>query len=172
MRALDKRLVLQLVLVVVALAAVGAVCGMVWEWVWDPTPGVVVDHRWVPSDAIALQQEFSATGWYVAIASAGGLLAGLVVAFVADRVPLLTLAALVVGSALGAWLMVVVGSALGPADPTALARHAADGTKLAQDLDVTGASPWFAMPSGALLGLVVVFLGLSSRRHHHVAGSR
>ena len=158
------RLAVQLGLVVAALAAVGALAGVVWQWIWTPTVGVVVDHRWTAGDALGLQHEFSGTGWYVAVALVAGLLAGVVAALLVDRAPLLTLAAVVVGSALAAWVMLLVGSALGPPDPDVVARTADDGTRLPMQLSVTGRSPWIALPSGALIGLLVVFIGLSPRR--------
>lgn len=158
------RLALQLGLVVAALAAVGALAGVVWQWLWTPTVGVVVDHRWTAGDALGLQHEFSGTGWYVVVGLVAGLVAGIAVALLVDRVPLLTLAAVVVGSALAAWMMLLVGSALGPPDPAIAARTADDGTRLPMELSVTGRSPWIALPSGALVGLLVVFIGLSPRR--------
>lgn len=158
------RLALQLGLVVAALAAVGALAGVVWQWLWTPTVGVVVDHRWTAGDALGLQHEFSGTGWYVVVGLVAGLVAGIAVALLVDRVPLLTLAAVVVGSALAAWVMLLVGSALGPPDPAIAARTADDGTRLPMELSVTGRSPWIALPSGALVGLLVVFIGLSPRR--------
>ena len=45
-------------------------------------------------------------------------------------------------------------------DPVALARSAPDGTRLPGTLVVTGASPFVALPVGALVALVVVFFGL------------
>ena len=158
------RQALQLGLVVAALAAVGALAGVVWQWLWTPTVGVVVDHRWTAGDALGLQHEFSGTGWYVAVGLVAGLVAGVGVALLVDRVPLLTLAAVVIGSALAAWVMLLVGSALGPPDPAIAARTADDGTRLPMELSVTGRSPWIALPSGALIGLLVVFIGLSPRR--------
>ncbi|WP_028645682.1 hypothetical protein [Nocardioides sp. URHA0020] len=158
-----RRDAVHLVLVVVALAALGALAGAVWQWLWTPTMGVVVDHRWTAGDAIGLQHEFAGTGWYVAIGTVAGLVAGVAAALLVDRQPLGTLAAVLVGSVLGAWLMVVVGTALGPADPTVLARTAADGTRLPMQLSVSGHGPLIAYPGGALLGLMVVFVGLSAR---------
>lgn len=161
---MTRRLALQLGLVVAALAAVGALAGVVWQWIWTPTVGVVVDHRWTAGDALGLQHEFSGTGWYVVVALVAGVVSGVVAALLVDRVPLLTLAAVVVGSALAAWVMLLVGSALGPPDPDVAARTADDGTRLPMQLSVTGRSPWIALPSGALIGLLVVFIGLSPRR--------
>jgi hypothetical protein len=56
--------------------------------------------------------------------------------------------------------MLVVGTALGPADPQTVAATAADGTRIPMDLDVSGRSPYLAMPAGALIGLVVIFFGV------------
>ena len=164
-RRTTRRLLVQPALVLVALALAGALAGVVWEWIWSPTIGVVVDHRWTAGTALGLQHEFSGTGWYVVVAAVAGLLAGVGVTLMADRVPLLTLAAVVVGSVLAAWLMLQVGTALGPPDPAAAARHAADGTRLPDQLSVSGRSPFIAFPVGALLGLVFVFIGLSARIH-------
>ena len=160
---MTRRVLVELVVVVAVLAALGVAAGVVWEWVWTPTTGVVVDHRWGPADALGLQQQFSGTGWYVVIGVVAGLVGGVLVSLVADRVPLATLAAVVVGSALAAWLMLTVGTALGPADPQHLAKTAADGTRLPSALAVSGRSPWISFPVGALAGLAVVFIALSPR---------
>ena len=149
-------------------AALGALAGVVWEWVWTPAIGIVYDHAWIALNAIELQQQFSATGWYVVVAVVAGLVGGLLVTLLIGRKPLLTLAAVVVGSVLAAWLMGVVGAALGPADPDSLAKTATDGTRLPMALSVTGLSPWASFPVGALVGVVVVFLGLSPHRGRRV----
>ena len=154
--------VLQFLVGVAVLAGAGALAGVVWEWAWSPTLGVVVDHHWVAQDEAGLRGQFSGTGWYVVVGTVTGLLAGALVALLLDRTPLLTLVAVVVGSVLGAWLMLEVGTALGPADPTSLARTAADGTELPSALTVTERSPWIALPAGALVGLTLVFFGLSA----------
>lgn len=157
------RLAAQLGLVMVAFALAGAIAGFVWERVWTPATGVVIDHQWRPEDALALQQEFSGTGWYVVVGAAVGLLLGLAASLLVDRVPLLTLLAVVAGSALAGWLMLRVGVALGPADPQSLAAAAEDGTRLPAQLAVSGWSPFIAFPAGALVGLVIVLLGLVPR---------
>ena len=158
-----QRVAVELGIVIASLAAVGALAGVVWQWAWTPTVGVAVDHRWSAGDALGLQHEFSGTGWYVVVGMVAGLVSGVVIALLAHRVPVLTLAAVVIGSVLGAWLMLVVGTALGPSDPTVLAKTAADGTRLPMELSVSGHSPFIALPAGALLGLCVVFVGLSPR---------
>jgi hypothetical protein len=152
----------QLVLGVALLAGLGALAGVVWDWVWSPAVGVVVDHRWVAQNEAGLRGQFSSTGWFVVVASVAGLLGGVVVALLWDRVPLLTLVAVVMGSVAGTWLMLQVGAALGPSDPEQLALTAKNGTHLRAQLEVSGHSPWIALPVGALLGLLLVFFGSSA----------
>ncbi len=153
----------QFVVVVVALGLAGALAGLVWEWRWTPPTGVVVDHQWLQDEA-GLRASFSGTGTYVVVAAVVGLLVGAALAALFNRREIVTLLGVLVGSALAAWVMLRVGLALGPEDPVVLARTAAKGVHLPGRLVVSGKSPFVALPSGALLGLVVVFFGLS-RRH-------
>lgn len=153
----------QAAVVVVVLLVVGAVGDLVWQWLWDAPRGVVVGHRWV-QDEVGLRGDFAGTGTYVAVAVTAGVLSGLGVALASRRHEMVTLAALVVGSLLAGWVMYRVGVALAPADPQALARTARAGTRLPGTLRVSGASPFLALPAGALVGLVVVFVGLAGRR--------
>jgi hypothetical protein len=163
----------QAVLVLVLLLVVGAVSGLVWQWLWDAPRGVVVGHRWV-QDEVGLRGDFAGTGTYVAVAVVAGVLAGLGVALASRCCEAVTLAALVVGSLLAAWVMYRVGVALAPADPDTLARTARAGTRLPGTLRVSGLSPFFALPAGALVGLIVVFVGLAGRRDRprHATPSR
>jgi hypothetical protein len=151
------------VIVLVTFAAVGAVAGVVWEWIWDAPVGFAYEHKWLP-DLAAARAEFSSTGWYVLVASVAGLLtaAGLAMAF--DRWELLTLAVVLAGSALAAWVMLRVGQALGPPDAQAIAATADDGTKIPANLTVAGKSPFVAFPATALVAVIVVFFAFT-RRH-------
>lgn len=157
------RLLARALLVVAVLAAAGALAGVVWEWWWTPPSGVVVHHQWL-QDETGLRGDFSGTGTYVVVAAVTGALVAGVLAAVLDGAELLTLVAVLAGAALGGWLMHVVGVALGPTDPHHLAATAADGTRLPGNLVVSGDSVRRALPGGALAGLVVVWLGLSSKR--------
>lgn len=159
----ERRTWVELAVIVGVLAAAGVIGAFVWEWLWTAPVGVVVDHQWMAEDETGLQGMFDATGWYVVIASVTGLVAGFAVAMFLDRVPLLTLAGIVLGSALGTFLMLRVGAALGPPDPRVLALDAPDGTHLPGDLVVAGSSAWIALPAGALVALAVVFIGLGPR---------
>jgi hypothetical protein len=164
---IDRRAVVQAAVIEGLFCCVGVLAGVVWQWLWTPAMGGVLDHKWAPADAIALSEQFSSTGWYVVVGTVAGLVTGALVALFLDRAPLLTLAAVVVGSALGAYLMYVVGTALGPADPATLAKTAADGTMIPEQLKVSGKSPFIALPVGALIGVALAFLGTSVRRTTH-----
>lgn len=147
-------------IVLLVFAAVGSLAGVLWELWWTPPSGVVVDHAWVPDDA-GLRELFTGTGQYVVVGLLSGLVAGAASAWFVDRVALLTLVTVVVGSALGAWLMLQVGLALAPPDPDVAARSVADGTALPGTLRVSGAGALASLPAGALTGLVIIFIGLT-----------
>ncbi len=159
----------QAVVVLVAMAGAGVLSGVVWQWWWTPAPGVVVDHQWL-QDEVGLRADFSGTGTYVAVAVIAGLVMAAGLAVIFDRTELVTLVTVLLGSVLAAWVMYRVGLALAPADPDVLATTAADGTRLPGPLIVSGQSPFLAFPTGAVIGLMVVFFSLS-RRHRPVSGT-
>jgi Na+/H+-translocating membrane pyrophosphatase len=150
--------------IVVCFAVVGALCGLLWEAVWDPAPGEVVKHVWYPISWDRAQPAyFAATGWYVVISIVAGVVLGALAAWRLDRAELLTLGAVVVGGLLGALLMRVVGLHVGPGNPQRLAKTAADGTRLPSQLRLSSWWLLLAFPGGALTGLSVVFLTISKR---------
>ena len=153
----------QVVVTVVLMAAAGVLAGVVWVWLWTPPTGVVVDHRWV-QDETGLRGDFSATGSYVAVAAMTGLLVAVLLAVLFDRAEVLTLILVLGGSVLAGWVMYRVGVALSPPGPRDLAGSVDDGTRLPGRLAVDGDSPFRAFPGGAMLGLVIVYFGLSRRR--------
>jgi hypothetical protein len=153
----------QVVVCVVVLVLAGALAGVVWVWLWTPPTGVVVDQQWV-QDESGLRGDFSATGSYVAVAAVTGLLVAVLLGVLFDRAEIVTLLAVLAGSVLAGWVMYRVGLALSPADPRSLADSAEDGTRLPGRLVVDGSSPFRAFPGGAMLGLVIVYFGLSRRR--------
>lgn len=151
------------VVVVLLLFAVGGVvAGLVWHWLWTPPSGLVVDGVWYPDEA-GLAVSFGGTGLYVVVGATAGLVLGVASALLADRRELLTLGLVVLGSVLAAWLMREVGTIDVPPNPQALAPGAEDYARLPGTLEVTGASPWVALPSGALAGLCAIFVGLSRK---------
>lgn len=161
-----RRVALDAGLTVGSFAGVGVLCAFLWEWAWTAPRGVVVDGRWVPALPTveeALRGDFDATAWYVVVAAVAGLVAGAVTAYLLDRAELVTLAAVLVGSSLAGLLMWQVGLQLGPPDPEPLARTAEEGTRLPAALELSGSSALVALPVGAMLGLLVVFLGTAKR---------
>jgi hypothetical protein len=155
--------VIEAAAVVALFAAVGAGCGWLWFQVWHQPIGIVYGHEWYP-DEEALRNVFDGVAWYVVLAGAGSLLASGLATLFARRSPPVTLAAVVVGSALAAWLMLRVGLHLSPTDPGVLAKTAADGDKLGGRLSLEGArSPYLAWPLGSLVALMVLNFLLSSR---------
>lgn len=150
--------VVQAGVIVVVFALVGALAGVVWEWLWTAPVAVAAQHAVQPTfDTV--RAEFSGTAWYVVVASIAGLLTSIALAMFFDRHEIVTLVAVVVGSLVAAWVMARVGGALGPPDPATVAADAKDGTEIALNLTVHGKTPFLALPAGALLGLVVVFFG-------------
>ena len=153
---------LQVAAVLVIFAVASALCGLLWFRIWTPATGTVVDQEWFTDEA-GLRNDFSGTGLYVVVALVAGLLLGALTAFFLDRSEVATLVAVVIGSILAAWLMLLVGQQLGPPNPDVLARTATDGAELPADLHVSGLPPRLAFPAGALIGLSVVYL--LTRRH-------
>lgn len=156
----------RLLLVVAVFAVAGALAGVIWEWIWTPTDGVVIKHELL-LDGDGLRSDFSGTALYVMVAAFTGLLVSVLVCVLSDRHELVTLLGIALGSVLAAWLMLRVGYALGPPDPAPLARAAEDYTRIPDQLHVSGTSPYTAFPGGAMIGLIVVFIGLSRRARHH-----
>lgn len=154
----------QSILILLLLAVVGLAAGWVWFQLWDAPAGVVSEHRWFPTPYMPGQRaEFDGVALFVIVGGIAGMVAGTLCALLLARQEIVTVAAVAVGSGLASWLMASVGTALGPTDPDALARTAADGTKLSGDLVVTGLSPYLALPAGALFAVLVVFLATAGR---------
>ena len=141
----------------------GAVCGWLWFRVWPQPTGTVFGGDWF-ADEEGLRNVFDGTAWYVVLAVGGGLLAGALATVFGRRSPLVTLGAVLVGSALAAWLMLRVGLALSPPDPEVLAKTADDGAKLPGRISLEGGhSPYLVWPLASMIVLMVLNFLLSSR---------
>jgi hypothetical protein len=146
-------------LVLALCAAGGVLAGLVWRWLGSPPHGVVVGGVWYADPDAA----FSGTALYVLVGAAIGLLVGAACGLAAAGQPLVTLALVVVGSALAGWLMLWTGTLGVPPDPQDRAGEAADGAELTGTLEVSGWSPFVAFPAGALAGLCAIFVTVSPK---------
>lgn len=148
--------------IVVAFVVVGVVGGLLWRSRLDIPGGVVVGHRWYPDPWDPGQRAaFAATGWYVVIAGAAGLLLGILASLLSRAAELVTLAAVVVGSVLAVLLMLVVGLHGAPPDPQVAAAHLADGTRLRGTITVPRLGALLVLPLTAAVAIAVVFLTLA-----------
>ena len=152
----------QALVTVAVFTAVGAGAGWLWHRLWDAPRGVVAGGVWYTDEA-GLREDFSGVALYVVIAAAAGLALGVLTSWFLDRSELVTLAAVLVGSVLAGYVMLLVGHHLSPPDPQQAAQGAADGTRLDGQLRVDAWPPRAAFPFGALLGLAVVFAASMSR---------
>ena len=129
-------------LVLLAYAVLGAVAGVVWEWVWTPPGQVIAQHQVFYDSYSSLRRVFTGTGLYVLVGAVASALLALAVCI------------LVAGPrAASCWpwsssaprsrprLMWRVGTLLGPADPATLAAHTTGRHTRAGRADRAGEEP-------------------------------
>ena len=136
-----RRSILLAIAVVLTYVVVGALAGVIWEWLWSPPTQVVQQHQLYYTDYGSLRRVFTGTGLYALVAAVASALVALAAALLTRRHELLTLGAVIVGSLAAAYTMHAVGVALGPPDPAKLAAVAADGTHVSGQLEVNGKTP-------------------------------
>ncbi|PUA80541.1 hypothetical protein C7S10_12290 [Nocardioides currus] len=173
---------MQVLGIVAVFAAVGAVAGVVWEWLWDAPVGVAYQDQWFLEPA-GPDYAFSGTGWYVVVALVAGALTAFALGWWWPRHEVASLAAIVVGSVLAGWVMFRVGHSLGPQDPRVLAAGKADFTAIPSDLTLAGvdgeprlfrldSAAMAAFPIGAMIASVYVFAVATGRRSGRRSGRR
>jgi hypothetical protein len=146
-----------------AYVVVAALSGVIWERLWSPPTQFVEQHQLYYVDYAALRRVFDGTGLYVIVAALASVLVALVVCVITRRHELLTLGLVIVGSVLAAFVMREVGYALGPPDPAIAAKTAADGTRLDDQLRVTGLTPLLVWPMASLFVLALTFFAWPGR---------
>ena len=160
-----------------AFVAVGALAGVVWEWLWDAPAGVAFENKWFLEPA-GPDYAFAGTGWYVVVALLAGGITTFTLAGWWPRHALTSFLAIVVGSMLAGWVMFKVGHAIGPDDPQLLAAGKPDLTPIPSDLTLGGvtgsprpftfdSSALVAFPMGAMVASIYVFLVATGRRSGH-----
>jgi len=153
--------------IVLVIASVGVAAGLLWHSLLHVPHGVVVGHQWFPDPWESGERDlFDATGWYVVIAVVAGLVLGTLAAVLSRAPELWTLAAVLVGSLIAAWLMRAVGLHGAPPDPRVAAAHAADGTRLSGTFGRPGAAAFITWPLAAVLPVGIVFLLVPGRGSH------
>jgi hypothetical protein len=162
------RAAVEALVVVVVCAGVGAAVGYGWYRLWDSPPGVAFEGEWYPDPTDeGYRSIFGATATYVLLGALAGLVLGILAALLAKTSELVTLAAVVVGTAVAAWLSYRLGTSLGPPDAAAIATTAEDFEKIPGNLAVAGHSPFVAWTFGGLLGVTSTYLltsGLAESR--------
>lgn len=158
-----RRSLLVCLAVVLAYVVVGAVAGVIWEWVWSPPQQVVSDHHLFYTDYDSLRRVFNGTGLYAVVGGLASAVMAVVACLLAKRTELLMLAAVIVGSLLAAYTMHAVGVALGPDDPAKVAAVAANGTIVSAQLEVAGKTPYLVWPLVSLFVLSLVFFAWPDR---------
>jgi hypothetical protein len=159
-----RRSALLAVGVVLAYVVVGAVAGVVWEWLWTPPTQVVQKHDLFYTDYASLRRVFSGTGLYALVSAVASAGVALVAGLLTRRHELLILGAVVLGSLAAAFTMHAVGVALGPPDPATIAATAADGRKVSAQLVVNGKTPYAVWPMISLFVLALVFFASPGAR--------
>ena len=122
-------------LIVVVLGALGVLGGVVWELVVTPAQFTKLANGASMNEA-AIGQQFGADGWYVVIALCAGVVAGTLLTWWRSDDPLRTCWALLLGAAVAAAVMAVVGHLLGPGDPRPALQAARAGAHVPESLGV------------------------------------
>ena len=137
----------------VVLGVVGAV---LWWALCDPATFTVTDDGGIAMGEVELSKRFDPDAWYAVIAAVLGLVSGTALTWWRSRDHLLTSGLLIVGSAVAAALMSVVGGWLGAADPRTLAATAETGAQLSAALTVDATVTYLVWPVTVLVGALVV----------------
>jgi hypothetical protein len=145
--------------IVVWCAVAGYVAGRIWMTRWHAPTGQVVSHVWYPSPwDEGNRAAFKATGWFVLIALPLGLFTGIVAGIAGRGREITTMVAVLIGTCVFSAVMLAYGVHAAPADPTAAAKKAADGTVLLGTLAHPGIAALAVAPAAALGCLGFIYL--------------
>lgn len=150
--------VVEAALAVAVLVVLGAIGGLVWWWAWEPSFYVVTEGHGAMAES-DLTRRFAADGWFAVIGGGLGLVSGLVLTWRLRAHRLVTLAALLVGSALAVVVMTAIGMLLGPGDTDAALAAAEEGSRVPMALEVGVPAFYLAWPVLALFGACLVLWG-------------
>lgn len=165
-RTLPIAPVIDLVASAMVFAALAVAGAFVWRAMSD-LPVFTRSAQGALMDQVQLAKTIGIDGWFFTIGALGGLVGGAVLMLVRRSRPILMVVLLAAAGALASWLMVQVGLHLGPDNPDAVLRSAAQGTHVPVQLRTMAHSVEFAWPLGGLLGGLLVLLLVSPRRATH-----
>jgi hypothetical protein len=141
--------------VITVFLALGLVCGVLWWRLVDPAAFTKTHGGGGSMSESELAKRFNADGWYAVIAIVGGFVAGLLLTWWRWRDPLVTVVSVLVGSALAAALMAVVGHLLGPVAPSAALSAATTGQLVPVQLSVLAKGCYLLWPIASLAAALV-----------------
>ena len=158
-----RRVVKDVVLVLVAFLVAAVVAGALWPQLVDP---VIVERaeQGILTGEVALGDRFDNVGWYALLAGAFGLLLGVVLVARMRGHEVITLLAVLVGACLAAWVSAQVGTWLGPDDPNQVLEDAKVGATAEDRVVLTADVAYLVWPISAMVGSVVVLWSQSGRR--------
>ena len=161
--ALRHPLVTDAALVLVWFAVVGVIGAVLW-WQLTPLAEFTRTDTTARMDEAELGRQVATDGWYVVIATVGGLLSGIALLALRRRDPLAMVVLVALGGVLAGWLMVRIGLWLGPADPKTVLHDVAVGGKVPLQLKPHASGVTFVWPITALVGAIGVVWGLDDHR--------
>jgi hypothetical protein len=152
----DGRTVARDVVVVLgAFLAAGVLVGIVWPQVVEPVT-VTRSEFGLQTGEIALAHRFGHDAWYSLLGGGAALLLGVVLTFWRRAHETATLAALVLGALLAAWVSSTVGTATGPEAAEVVLADAEVGATAPDQVLVTADAAYLAWPLAAVLAAVLV----------------
>lgn len=156
------RAVAWFLLVLAVCAGAGAALGWIWESGSTPVHGVAYQGKLLVVGEGA-GSAFDDTGRFVVLTAAFGAVFGLLASWVGRRMPVVTVAAVLVGAMLASTVAFLVGHALGPAAP--VLEGVTDGTAVVSDLTLVpgaGRTELFPVPESPLVVLPLVALTVAT----------
>lgn len=148
--------------VVACFLLAGILGGVLWAVLVTPAKVTRVQDG-IAADTIQMTTLFPMDGWYALIAMVLGLAAGVTLALLRRRDPLLMVVLVALGASLAAYVMKLIGIALGPADPVRTLAKAALGTVADAQLRIDAWVVYLVWPLAATAGVLVVLLFTSSK---------
>ena len=162
-RALRRPLVADAGFVAAWFVVLGVLAALLW---WQLTP--LAEYTRTATNAEMGEEQLgvqvAADGWYLVIATAGGLLSGVALLALRRRDPVAMVVLVTLGALLAGWLMLRLGLWLGPANPKSVLPDVAVGAKVPLQLKPHADGVLFVWPITALLGAIAVIWGVDESR--------